>query len=79
LIQNGVDVAAVGGSVNLAATTYTVTQPVTISKSLTVTGMGSNSTTVNGNNASQIFNISGTTVNLTALTITNGNAIPRLT
>ncbi|HLO85699.1 MAG TPA: CHAT domain-containing protein [Nostocaceae cyanobacterium] len=76
LIQNGVDVAATGGKVNLAAATYTLSQQIDIDKSLTVTGAGANNTTVSGNNAVRAFNISGTGTNVTidSLTISNGKA-----
>jgi CHAT domain-containing protein len=75
-IQNGVDVAATDGKVNLAGATYTLSQQIDIDKSLTVAGAGVDNTTVSGNNAVRVFNISGTgtTVNIDGLTITNGKA-----
>jgi len=76
LIQNGIDVAATGGNVNLAAVNYNVSQPVAIGKSLTVTGAGASSTIVNGGGTSRVFDISGngTNVALSEIEITNGNA-----
>jgi filamentous hemagglutinin family protein len=73
-IQNGVDVAAVGANVNLAAGTFTELGAINIGKSLTLTGAGANNTTVSGNNASRLFNITAGNVTLDSLTITNGNA-----
>jgi filamentous hemagglutinin family protein len=76
LIQNGIDVAATGAQVNLAAATYNLTQQIGINKSLTLTGAGVNNTTVSGGGITRIFDISGTNTNVTidGLTITNGNA-----
>jgi hypothetical protein len=75
-IQNGVDVAATDGKVNLAAATYTLSQQVDIDKSLTLTGAGADNTTVSGDNAVRVFNISGTGTDVTidSLTISNGKA-----
>jgi filamentous hemagglutinin family protein len=74
-IQNGVDVSANGGTVNLAATTYTLSSTVNIGKDLTINGAGAANTTVNGNNAVRIFfldNLATTTVNINDLTFANG-------
>jgi hypothetical protein len=73
LIQNGVDVVASGGTVNLAAATYTLAQEVGITKSLTLNGQGADKTTVSGNDAIPVFNISGNGVTLDGLTITQGS------
>ncbi|MEB3309851.1 MAG: choice-of-anchor Q domain-containing protein [Snowella sp.] len=75
LIQNGVDVLASGGTINLVAGTYTQGEAF-ISKSLNITGNGASNTIVSGNNASRVFNISGAgiTVTLEGLTVTQGNA-----
>src|SRR5919199_1453251 len=73
-IQNGVDVAATGGNVNLAAGTYTDPTTITINKSLTLTGATEGNTIVSGNDAFRVFNITGGDVTLDRLTITNGNA-----
>ncbi|MBW4695573.1 MAG: CHAT domain-containing protein [Lyngbya sp. HA4199-MV5] len=76
-VQNGVDVAATGGTVNLAAATYVLANTVNIAKSLTLNGINAANTTVSGNNAVQVFNVSGagTVVNLNNLTITQGNTL----
>ena len=73
-IQNGVDVAAVGANVNLAAGTFTEPGTINIGKSLTLAGAGANNTTVSGNNAFRVFNITAGNVTLDGLTIANGNA-----
>ena len=73
-VQNGVDVAAAGATVNLAATTYTLTNTVTINKNLTLNGASVPSSSVSGNNAVRVFTISGVnTVNMNNLTVVNGN------
>ncbi len=72
-VQNGVDVSAAGGIVNLAAATYTLAQEVGINKNVTVRGTGAGSTTVSGNNAVRVFNIGTTgTVTLDGMSIVNG-------
>jgi filamentous hemagglutinin family protein len=72
-VQNGVDVATAGATLNLAAATYTLTNTVAIGKSLTLNGASSASSTVSGNNAVQVFSIAGgSTVNLNNLTVING-------
>lgn len=71
-IQNGVDVSALGGTVNLAPTTYTLSDEVYINKNLTLNG---NATTVDGNSNTRLFYIdSGNTVNINDLTLVNGSA-----
>jgi filamentous hemagglutinin family protein len=47
-----------------------------INRSLTILGLGANNLAISGSNAFRVFNIasSGTTVNLSGLTIRNGNA-----
>ncbi len=47
-----------------------------IGKNLTITGPGSGSLSINGNNASRVFyiNSSSVTVNMSGLTVTNGNS-----
>jgi filamentous hemagglutinin family protein len=73
-VQNGVDVAVAGGSVNLAAATYTLAGTVAINKNLTLNGASAASTTVSGNNAFRVFEITGTNVALLNLSIINGLA-----
>ena len=71
-VQNGVDVAA-SGTVNLAATTYTLGQIVVINKNLTVKGARASNTIVSGNNAVGVFETgSGTTVAFNDLKIIQG-------
>ncbi|MFW5665372.1 MAG: CHAT domain-containing protein [Coleofasciculus sp.] len=74
-VQNGVDVAVNGATVNLAAGTLIDPTTITINKSLTLMGAGAGNTTVSGNNAFRVFNISGGgDVTLDSLTIANGRA-----
>ena len=73
-IQNAVDVAATGANVNLAAGTFIDPTTITINKSLTLTGATAGNTTVSGNNAFRVFNITGGDVTFDGLTIANGNA-----
>ena len=74
LVQNGVDAAAAGGSVYLADTTYNLSSEITIGKNLSLDGNGA---ILNGQNATRVMEIDGTgggiTVNLSYLTMENGN------
>ena len=45
-----------------------------ISNSVTITGPGANKLAVSGNNASEVFNISGASASMSGLTITQGSA-----
>jgi filamentous hemagglutinin family protein len=78
LVQNGVDAAAAGATVNLAAATYDLSGQVLINKSLTVQGSTLGSTILNGQTATREMEIDGSslgiTVNLNNLTLTDGNA-----
>jgi filamentous hemagglutinin family protein len=75
-VQNGVDVAATGGTVKLATATYTLANTVNITKNIIVNGAGSASTKVSGNNAVQVFNVAaGSTVTLEGMSIVNGKTI----
>jgi CSLREA domain-containing protein len=47
---------------------------LTVDKSVTISGPGANMLAVNGNGASRIFYVTGNSVILSGLTITNGNA-----
>jgi hypothetical protein len=74
-VQNGVDVAATDGTVNLATATYTLAATVVINKNLTVNGAGAANTTFSSNSsdsAMRVFNIgNSSTVNINDLTVTN--------
>lgn len=76
-VQNGVDAAAAGGTMNLAAATYALTNEITIAKSLTLNGDPTSGSVVNGQNSTRVMEIDGTgggiTVNLNKLTLENGN------
>ena len=74
-VQNGVDAAATGATVNLAAATYTLGATVLINKNLTLNGAGANNTIVSGNNAVQVIRIANNgIVNMNDLTVTRGRA-----
>jgi len=74
-VQNGVDVAVDGATINLAAGTFTDPTTIEINKSLTLMGAGADNTTVSGDNTRQVFNIFGAgDVTLDGLTIANGLA-----
>ncbi|XGV96132.1 MAG: filamentous hemagglutinin N-terminal domain-containing protein [Leptolyngbya sp. BL-A-14] len=74
-IQNAINaIGAVAGTrvIHLGAGTYTG-ETITIDRSLTLNGSGANTTTISGNNADRVLNITtGSTVNLDGLTITKG-------
>ena len=83
-IENANDFAG-SDNVSFAGTVFTDAAPDTIrlasgelaiTDDVTIQGTGANNLTVNGNNTSRVFNISGTGTDaaLDALTITNGNA-----
>ena len=72
-IQAGVDGVASGGTVNVAAGTYTETDA--IAQNVTIDGAGASLVTVNGQSAGSVFTVdSGVTATLSGLTITGGNA-----
>jgi filamentous hemagglutinin family protein len=74
-VQNGVDVSAANGTVNLAAAIYTLAQEVGINKNVTVRGAGAGTTTVSGNNAVRGFNVgAGSTVTLDGMSIVKGRS-----
>ena len=63
------------------AITFTVTDTITLgsalptfTESLTITGLGSGSSTVSGNNNSAVFTTNGGTVSISGLTIPNGKS-----
>ena len=77
-VQNGVDVVAANGTVNLAAGTFFGTgQEVTINRPLTLNGAGAANTILDGGAVDRVLFIANNgasgTVNLNNLTITNGN------
>jgi hypothetical protein len=70
--------AASGEEIQFGVTgTITLTSgELTIGKNLTITGPGSGSLSIDGNNASRVFyiNSSTVTVNMSGITVTNGNS-----
>jgi hypothetical protein len=70
--------AASGEEIQFGVTgTITLTGgELTIGKNLTITGPGSGSLSIDGNNASRVFyiNSSSVTVNMSGITVTNGNS-----
>ena len=81
IMQNGVDVVAAGGTVNVAAGTFNVpgvTNQVSIRKSVTVQGAGAGNTIVNGGGNSRGVYVdpgTGNTVTLDGLTIQHGYVV----
>jgi filamentous hemagglutinin family protein len=74
-VQNGIDASAIGGTVNLAAATYTLGQTIFIRKNVTVQGAVSGSTKVSGGNAVTVFQVlPGRSATLDRLSVINGNS-----
>jgi predicted outer membrane repeat protein len=74
-IQNAINaVGTVTGTTTISLGAGTYTEPVTINKPLTLVGAGTGVTTVSGNNAFRVFDISASNVTLDGLAIANGNA-----
>jgi filamentous hemagglutinin family protein len=71
-VQNGVDVAAAGATVNLAAATFTEGAEITIGKNLTLQGQGQTQTMLDGGDTHRVVNVSGGTVTIDGVTIQNG-------
>jgi parallel beta-helix repeat protein len=75
-IQDGVTLASLGGTVNIAAGTYK--ENVKIDKSLVLKGAGSTKTIVDGNKVGPVFTIgknnANAVVTLAGMSITNGKA-----
>lgn len=74
IIQNGVDVAAAGATLTLAAGTFFDPNTVTIDKDLVLQGQGADATAISGNNAFRVFQIAGGTVALNDLAVVDGLA-----
>ncbi|MBE9032626.1 filamentous hemagglutinin N-terminal domain-containing protein, partial [filamentous cyanobacterium LEGE 11480] len=75
-VNNGIDVAADGATVNLAAATYSVST-VGINRSVTLQGQGAGSTIVSGSGATRVFSLNGTpatNVTLRALSVNDGGS-----
>jgi filamentous hemagglutinin family protein len=73
-VQNGVDVAAAGGTVNLAPTTYLIPDTVKIAKDLTLQGTDPANTIISGGNRVGVLEIGNGAIALQNLTITHGQA-----
>ena len=73
-LRDAIATAVSGDSINVAVTgTIILTGPLTIDKSLTITGSGASALAVSGNNAAQVFVVNGgATVTISGLTIENG-------
>ncbi|MEO0535216.1 MAG: filamentous hemagglutinin N-terminal domain-containing protein [Cyanobacteria bacterium P01_A01_bin.123] len=73
-VQNGVDVAAASGTVNVAPGTFTEGQTIAISRAVTISGAGETSTVLDGSGTHQVLNNSSTdALTLENLTVQNGS------
>lgn len=77
-VQNGIDVATEGATVNLAAATYQEGREIRIARSLTLQGQGANQTVLFGNNTHRVLFVDGSggdvNVTLSNLAVTRGAA-----
>ncbi|MGP1383859.1 MAG: two-partner secretion domain-containing protein [Thainema sp.] len=77
-VQNGIDVAAEGATVNLAAATYQESREIRIARSLTLQGQGADQTVLFGNNTHRVLFVDGSggdvNVTLSNLAVTRGAA-----
>lgn len=74
VIQNGVDVAAAGATLTLAAGTFFDPTTIVIDKDLVLQGQGADATTVSGNGAFRVFQIDDGNVALNDLAVVDGLA-----
>ena len=82
-IQNAIDVIGTvgtgGASLWLPATTYALSNEITIGKNLTLNGRSAGTTILDGQNSTRVMEIDGTpsgiTVNLNNLTLQHGNGV----
>ena len=58
-VQNAVDAAATGGTVNLAAATYSEASDILVQRDVMLQGQGRNLTTLSGSNAHRVLTIAG--------------------
>lgn len=76
-VRNGLDVAAAGATVNIAAGTFTEASTLEIWRPVTLTGAGAGNTILSGNNTHRVLEVRTTftgPVTLNDLTVANGNA-----
>lgn len=59
-VQNAVDTVTTGGTVNLAAATYSEASDILIQRDVTLRGQGRDLTTLSGNNAHRVLTLAGT-------------------
>jgi len=72
-IQDGINAVAASGTVYVAAGTYN--ENVTIDKSLTLTGAGTSTVSVNsGNSSSYVFDVNASDVNISGFTISGAGS-----
>lgn len=73
-VQNGVDVAAANGTVNVAAGTFTEATEISISRAVIISGAGQTSTVLDGQGTHRVLNnTSAGTLTLENLTVQNGS------
>lgn len=76
IVQTGLNVAAAGGTVNLAAGTYQEGREILLARDVTLRGAGAASTRLDGDQAHQVLQVAdGVTARIHDVTIRNGVAI----
>ena len=58
-VQNAIDAVATGGTVNLAAATYSETSDILVQRDVTLKGQGQDATTLSGSNAHRVLTLQG--------------------
>ncbi|MGB7250187.1 MAG: filamentous hemagglutinin N-terminal domain-containing protein, partial [Phormidesmis sp.] len=71
-VQNGIDAVATGGTVSLAAATYTPNSQLSISRNLTLRGQGDEATLLSGSNTHRVLQIDATSAVLDSIGISDG-------
>jgi len=75
-VLDAVDGDEITFDASLFDTTITLNSDIDISQNIQITGIAGNVITLDGNNSNRHFDINGATVEISNLTLTNGNASP---
>jgi hypothetical protein len=76
-LRNAIAIANPGDTIVFSLTlpaTIPLSSQLVITKNLTISGPGANSLTISGNNSTRVISATGATLNLSEVTIANGNA-----